>query len=206
MKPRLSITAAATDRTLLTMAELRAAVGVKSGKDTELTALNERVAASIVRACRVASAGATPPTLRLETVVDTFRFTSKQNALVMSRRPIVEIASISEAGSALAATDYETDSSLIFRLTSDTMSMWACGKIVVTYSAGWETVPHDLKLAATKLAGVFWSEGTRIDPNLKRVDIPGVMEKEWWVGPSDDPAIPQEVLDLLHDYTNHWIG
>ena len=206
MKPRLSIAAAAADRTLLTVAELRAAVGIPSGKDTELAALNDRVAASIVRACRVASAGATPPTLRLETVVDTFRFTSRQNALVMSRRPIVEITSITEAGTALAAADYETDSSLLFRLTSDEMSPWACGKIVVTYSAGWETVPPDLKLAAAKLAGVFWSEGTRIDPNLKRVDIPGVMEKEWWVGPSDDPAIPQEVLDLLESYTNHWIG
>jgi hypothetical protein len=95
---------------------------------------------------------------------------------------------------------------MLRRLTDDNETVWPGCKIVVTYSAGWQTVPDDLKLAAVKLAAVLWSEGERIDPNLKRESIPGVIDREYWVAPSGDTLIPQEVLDLLAPYMNHYIG
>ena len=199
-----------TDRSLLSDAELRIAIGDDgSASDASITALGNRVSAAIVRACRVPAAGATPPTLRLETISETFRLKSSQESLILSRRPIVSVTSIVENDETLTAnTDYESHAAagMIKRLSDDTEICWPSGKIVVVAACGWETVPDDLKLAAVKLAAVFWSEGERVDPNLKAVSIPGVIDREYWVSPSDDPAMPREVLDLLAPYMNHWVG
>ncbi len=208
MSTLFSVTEAASDRSLLTTAELRAAIGNATAPDGDVETLGRRVSSVIVSACRVAVAGATPPTLRLETLSDTYRLKSTQCELILSRRPVVEISSVVEDGTTLDADDYEVDASagIIKRLSSDCETYWPCGKIVIAYRAGWETVPDDLKEAAAKLAATLWSEGSKGDPGLKRESIPGVLDREWWVGPSDDPAIPQEVKDLLGPYMNHWIG
>jgi len=154
----LTIATPALDLILLTLAEARAAVGVTdSSQDAQLEILRKRVSAAITAACRVASAGATPPTLRLEVVSDTYRLKSRHEALILSRRPVVTVSSVVEDGTTLAATDYEVDASagLLKRLSGDEYTCWSCGKIVVAYSAGWETVPEDLKEAASKLARVL---------------------------------------------------
>lgn len=208
----LSVTTVATDLNLLTSAELRAAIGVEdSSKDAALVTLGKRVSSTIAKACKVEADGAVPPTLRLETLTETFRLKSSHVELVLSRRPAISITSVTEDNIALTAADYELEkgSGILRRLDgSDNPSCWAAAKIVVVYPAGWQTVPDDLKLAATKLAAAFWSEGQKIDPSLKRESIPGVIEQEWWVGPSDDPIIPQEVMDLLNagGYVNHWVS
>lgn len=205
----LTVTSPASDRSLLTVAELRAAVGISdASQDAVLTALGDRAAASIVRACAVVSVGATPPTLRQETLSETYRLKSHQNCLILSRRPVVTVSSIEVDDVALSATDYEVDASagLLYRLCGDRIDTWSCGKVVVVYSAGFDVIPDDLKLAASKLVAALWSEGERVDSSLKRESIPGVIDREWWVGPSDDPLIPAEVMDLLSPYRNHWIG
>ena len=72
MNSILTVTTAATDRALLTTAELRDAVGA-SLNDPQLMTLGNRVAGAIARACGVAEAGTIPVTLRLETLTETFR-------------------------------------------------------------------------------------------------------------------------------------
>jgi hypothetical protein len=203
----LTIPSPNTDRLLLTDAEIAAAIPNVAGP--VLAKLNARVSAAIVRACHVAAAGAIPPTLRLEEVVDTYRLKSHQKALILSRRPVVSVTSLVEGSTTLAEDvdfEVEADAGLLYRLSGDERVCWSSGKVVMTYSAGWATVPDDLRLAAEKLAQVFHSEGGSGGSGLKRESIPGVIEREWWVGPSDDPAIPQEILDLLGPYTNHWVG
>lgn len=207
----LTVTSSAEDRSLLTIAELRAAAGLPSGSgadDAALTVLGNRVASSIVTACRLIRAGATPPTLRLETLSETFRLTCNRPELVLARRPVTAVTSITENGTLLDSSAYEADAAagLLYRLSSDTRICWPGVKIVAVYQAGWATVPSDLALAAAKLAKHFWAEGRRSDPNLRSEEIPGVISKTWWVGPKDDPAIPGEVLDLLAPYRNHVIG
>lgn len=203
----LSVTTAASDTSLLTTAELRRAVGLAAtdaSRDAELAALGQRLDATIARACRVRQAGVMPPTLRQETLSETFRLPASAARLVLARWPVVSVASVTEDGAAVAATDYEMSGGvgMLRRLSSDAPTSWAAGKIVVAYVAGWATVPPDLKQAAEKLAAVLWSEGARADPSLRREAIPGVIEREWWVGPRDDPALPGEVLDLLAPYMN----
>lgn len=208
----LTVTTEATDRSLLTVQDLRSATGISSGSDAELAELGRRVSASIVRACHVRAGGATPPTLRKETLTETFRLDSPREALILSRRPIVSVTSVTEDDTDVLTTDeYETnDSSGILRRLCSSYpyqpTCWPhCCKITVVYVAGWETVPDDLRLAGSMLAASL-SASTGRDPNVKRIYIHGVEEREYWVPPTTDPLVTQEVLDLLGPYINSTIG
>lgn len=206
----LTVITPAPDLTLLTVAELREATGVTGNDhDTVLVTLGRRVAASITDACRVAADGATPATLRQEIVSDTFRQSRFIENLILSRRPIVSIASVVENDVILDAADYliQSRAGLIQRLCNDRVSCWPCGKIVVTYTAGWATVPETLKEAASRYIKSLWSINDR-DPLLKREVIPGTGEFEYWVEPTKDAAVPADVMDMLEagGFVNNSIG
>lgn len=194
----LTIPSPNTDRTLLTLAELRAAAGVSDGsKDAILTPLGNYIAALITKACKVAKAGEIPPTLRLETVTETFRLKSQQASLVLARRPVVEITSATLSD---ASVEYELDAAagVIRYISGDVVSDWGIGPVEITYSAGWEVVPDDLKYAAMKFVQGELSVASR-DPTLKRLKIEGVSEREWWVpdNPVNDSVVPPDVMDIL---------
>lgn len=205
----LTIASPNTDRSLLTLAELRAAAGVSDGsKDATLVPLGAYVSASITSACKVKKSGVVPPTLRLETVTETFLFKSLQRSLVLARRPVVSVTSVTQTESLLSDTEYTLDAAagILYRsnaagyyytMPNGPYGWWPCGNTVVEYTAGYATVPDDLKYAAIKFVQAELTTGSR-DPNLKRLRIEGVSEREWWV--SDKPAttsVPPEVMDIL---------
>lgn len=214
----LTIASPNTDRSLLTLAELRAAIGVSdSSKDAMLIPLGEYVSAMITAACKVAKSGVIPPTLRLETVTETFLYTGLRKSLVLARRPVVELTSVTQTGSLLGDTDYTLDAAagIIYRSTISgcgywdgpfgPCGWWPAGNTVVEYSAGYSTVPADLKYAAIKFVQAENTTGSR-DPNLKSLRIDGVSERQWWVPDksSNTSAVPGEVMDILirGGYTN----
>jgi hypothetical protein len=205
----LAIITPAADRNLLSPEEMRVAAGLPSGdtsQDVQLLALNSRISSVVARACMVVSGGATPLTMRSEVVSDTFRAGSGQvfkQTLPLSRLPIVSVQSVTLDNAALPSTDYEVDlaNGTIIRLSGDVQIPWKYQKVVVLYTAGWVDVPDDLKLAASRLASEFYTLGKR-DPNLKREKIDGIGEVEYWVSPSNDPLINDEVKALLAPYTN----
>ena len=210
----LSVTTAATDLTLLTVAERRAAVDVTdNSKDAELLTLEARVAAMITAACGVVPGGTATPTLRLETLTETLRLSGcARSELILSRMPIVSVTSLTEIDTALEVdgTDFEIEKNtgVLRRLSSDVVSTWSVGKIVIVYTAGWTTVPDDLKLAAVKFMQAEWQQGSR-DPLLMSKRIDGVSEYQWKVDMDKDSVIPLEVMDILHrgGYVNNdWIG
>lgn len=202
---RFSVTVAATDVSLLTVAELRAAVGVSdNSRDAELAVLGRRVSTAIARQCCIVGDGVNPPTLLRETCTEVFRWTDC-GPLRLSRRPVTSIVSATVDGSLIDAADYEiSGGASLYRLSSDALSDWASGKITVIYVAGYATAPDDLKLAASKLVTALNAETAR-DPSLKREDIPGVIEREYWVGPSDDPLLSAEISELIAPYREWWI-
>lgn len=203
----LVVTTPASDPTLLSAQELRDAVGAADGShDTALASIGRRVAAAIARVCGVAAGGAVAPTLRKETLTETFRLEAARQKLILARAPVVSVTSVVEDGITLAAADYEIDAGpgLLLRLDDDTPAAWEPCKITVVYSAGWETVPDDLKLAATKLVQAAFASGSR-DPDLKRERVDGVGEWEYWVGPAGDPLVPDEVMHLLAPYVVHQV-
>lgn len=196
------VTTAATSTALLTTAELRASIGVADNTyDEVLGTIGARVATLISDACGVARSGQSEPTLLSETITETFRISRQRECLVPARRFAWEVVSLSIDDVAQDSTAYELEpnNGLIYRLSSDTRSCWPVGKVIAVYKAGFTTVPASLKLAASKLVADFYSAGTR-DPNLRRLKIDGVSEREWWVPPTKDPAIPQEVSDMLSPF------
>lgn len=203
----LTVTTAATDLTLLTMAELRQATGIATGQDDKLNALGRGIAAAITSHCNVRSAGVTPPTLRLETLTEVFRPDCPLDQLILARRPLVSITSVVEDLVTVETTDYEMDAGLglLHRLTDDYRAWWSASKITVVYTAGWSSVPENLRNAAMKLATALTaSEGQ--DPALRSLTIPGVIAKEWWVSEADNPLLSREIEDLLGDYINPAVG
>jgi hypothetical protein len=207
MYSTFTVTDEASSLSLLTIDELRAAVGVTdTSQDVALTALGLRLSASIAKQCGVASDGVHPATLLSETCSEVFRPTRQQQDLILARRPVSDITSVSENGTVLDAAGYEIrgGSGILTRLSGDRFSCFPCGKITVVYEAGFETAPEDLKLAASKLAAALYSETAR-DPNLKRIDIPDVEMREYWVGPSDDPLLSAEISDLLSPYRQVYV-
>lgn len=211
----LTIASPNTDRSLLTLAELRAAVGVSdSSKDATLIPLGEYVSAMITSACKVAKSGVIPPTLRLETVTETFLFKSLQKSLVLARRPVVSLVSVTQTDSLLSDTEYSLDaaSGILYRsniagywtVANGPWGWWPAGNTVIEYSAGYAVVPADLKYAAIKFVQSENTIGSR-DPTLKSLRIDGVSERTWWI--SDKQAtssVPVEVMDILirGGYTN----
>lgn len=198
--------AATSDRSLLTVAEARAAIGDDS---VDVTALIARVSAAIVAACNVPQAGATPATLRQETVTAIFRLKSRQNALIMPRRPIVSITSIVENDVTLTADDYEVDAAagLIKRLSGDCEICWPCGKIAVVAPCGWATVPEALKRAAAKQLRNDWFEAQRVT-GLRSMEIPGVISESYQDKDVDNPNVTNEVMQALQEggFVNYAVG
>ncbi|TMQ24152.1 MAG: hypothetical protein E6J90_08840 [Deltaproteobacteria bacterium] len=208
----LTIATPNTDRSLLTLAERKAALGITdSSMDAQLTALGSYVDATITRACQVQVARDTPPTLRLEPVTETFQLKYTVEVVYLTRRPIAEVASVSEAGVVLAEdVDYEIDGQGIYRLVNGSRAFcgngWAVSPalIVVDYSGGWDVVPDDLKYAAIKFTQAAWHGGGQPrDPLLKRVHIEGVSLRDY---SAKDTAIPADVLDMLEfgGYVHKW--
>lgn len=204
----LTVSSAAADFTLLTAAELRVAVGLSdadTSMDTILATMGNRAANILARECRVAQAGVSRVTLRSETLVETFRLETSRKPLILSRRFVTSITSVVEDGSTLSSTLYEVEgaSGFLWRLDADDDRIeWPAAKIVVTYVAGFATVPDELKAAAAKLvADLYAANGA--NGNLKRERIEGVSEREYWVAPTSDPALPAEVVELISPFMSH---
>ncbi len=210
----IAITTPAPDLNLLTAAELRMAIGLTAAdvtQDAVLTPLGLRVSAAIAHACRVATGGVSPATLRLETVTETVRFDCRREKLILSRIPIVAITSIVEDGETLVAADYEVDAAagMLARLFDDCPICWPRAKIVTVYTAGWATVPEDLKLAASKLTQAYYFQGRR-DPGLKSEEVPDVYRVSYGApgsdGAGDGGPLPADVEALLGPYRMRWVG
>ncbi len=204
----LTIDVPAYDPALLSIEETRVAAGLTSSdssRDTELNTLRLRISAAITKECKVAASGVVVPTLREEEVTETFRLKSRQEAVFLGRKPIVSVTSVTEVASELGASDYETEGEGLYRLTGSDRGCWACGLIEVSYIAGYEIVPDDLKLAAVTFIQAVLAQGSR-DPMLRRVKIEGVSEREWWVDPTKEAVMPPEVRSMLEagGYINKW--
>lgn len=201
---RFSVTTPASDISLLTVAELRAAVGATDGsQDAALAIVGRRVSTAIARQCNIVDDGVNPPTLLQETITEIFRWQGC-GPLSLARRPVTSITSVTIDGDVSDASDYEINGRNLYALTDDEITDWASGKITVVYVAGYATAPDDLKLAASKLVTATSAESAR-DPSTKRIDVPGVLEEEFWVAPSGDSFLTEEIKDLLSPYVERFV-
>lgn len=206
----LTVTTPATDYTLLTIQEMRAAAGIIGAtQDPDLNAHEAKVADSIAAYCNLAIAGSSRPTLKQETLTETFRLV-RAPVLILSRRHAIEVISVTVDGALIDASEYEVqpESGLLYRLSDDRPIDWCATKVTVVYKAGFSTVPADLKMAATNFFRTSWLEKSR-DPAVKseEIDIPGVMNsrQDFWVGAlpgQPEGPVPDTVAGQLVRFRN----
>jgi hypothetical protein len=211
----LVVTDAADELALLTTAELREAAGVTgSSQDSTLAAMGLRIAALITTECNVAVGNGAPPTLRQETLTETF-WNVRTDQLVLSRRFEIAVDTLTEDDVAMTeGTDFLVDpeSGILTRMYSNCPGSWCAQKIVVVYDAGFATVPRDLAQAAMDFVKVQWDQQTR-DPTLKSevIDIPDVerTEKTWWVSSTPSQSIgtiPDPISSQITRFRSPAIG
>jgi len=159
-----------------------------------------------------AIASACGRTLAQETVADHFNlgWRSCDEALILSRFPVTEIVSLTESNQDLSADQYDfATNGLLFRASGDARIAWNGGRIVVTYTAGYElltTLPFDLEQACLLLVKQNYFARTR-DPLIKGVAIPGVSTYDYWVGGvAQGGGMPPEVQTLIARYKVHAVA
>lgn len=210
MRQSFSVTSPASDLSLLTVEQLRDAAGLATGdtsRDEELKALGNGISTDIAVACNVADDGINPPTLLKETVRETLWVCDRPEELILSRRFVSSIVSVSEAGSVLAADGYFIDrgAGLLNRASAGRPWTWATGQLIISYDAGFAAVPADLIAAATDLARIRLSSSSR-DPLVKSesIEVPDVQSRklDFWVGalPGAAGPVPAEILTRLSRY------
>lgn len=84
------------------------------------------------------------------TVRQTERLTRWTDCIILDRDLDVAISAVTVDGEALAATDYELDGSLLYRLDADRRVAWSAGVVEITYQSGYTLLaglPFDLERA-----------------------------------------------------------
>lgn len=195
----VTVTVPAVSQDLTVLATVKNELGITSdtNDDAKLAVYIKQASDAVSAWCR--------RVFGQETVSETFRPSFQVGKLILDRRPVSSITSVTEDGTALSASDYELDaeSGMVTRLYSDCQSNWSASKITVVYVAGYElldSLPHSIEKATILLVKNYYYSGPR-DPLMKSVDIPGVMSESYWVG--DNGSIPDEVADLLGPYRDY---
>lgn len=129
------------------------------------------------------------------------------SGLLVKRYPIQTVTQITEDTIVLVAgTDYEVDqgAGIIYRLSDLSRIPWSGQQIEVEYIGGYLTaddIPGDIQTACLTLLKHRKSAQTR-DPTLRALSIPGVIDRQYWVGGTGDNSagLPPEVLGLIERY------
>lgn len=229
MRSTLVVTQAATDISLLTALELRAAAGLADDDPSQdsLLALQGRASASSLAAvCKVRPATGGQPTFLRETLTETFwvedyayRATwAGRYDLVLARRHGVVVDTLTIDGVVVDASDYAVDGegAILMRTNG-----WWCGtSIVVVYRAGFlleepsdieagaDLVPDDLKYAASLMVQQFRAMIPPTDrgQTVRGITVEGVGSVQYATDSLSTATVRQLVPDyvaaLLGRYTN----
>lgn len=140
-----------------------------------------------------------------ETVKQTIFLDRELRDLVLDRIPVDTIAEVKVDDVALATTDYLVgpQDGILNRLSSGAMSCWSCGKIEISYVGGFtllSELPYDIERACISMVTALYMQSGR-DPLAKRIEIPGVMTTDYWVGGTGRPGeLPPDVEALIAPY------
>lgn len=230
MTSKFIVNTPASDLKLLTIEEMRGACSISgNGKDSDLIALEKRVALRLARVCKVRQDDTTPPTFRKETIIETFHYytnfgriwswnnidldlpnrINRSNAICLSRKFVTVVNSLTLGGTELTEdTDFEVQktSGMIKRLYGSNINTvdLTSNDLIVNYDCGFDTVPDDLKLAAEQLIRNYYFQNTR-DSAVREIEIPGVIRRVYTSGSGSgsEPDISQDILDILSPYMSY---
>jgi len=135
--------------------------------------------------------------------------------IVLGRRPVLGITSITENGVTVDPSDYElfATTGKVKRLSAGVVAAWPCTIIVVTYTAGWKLPGDSGSVTATAMPASIEKaviEGVKAryfarkrDANVKSENIPGVRQVDYFFGtPGQDDPLPPLSMSLLNAHRN----
>jgi uncharacterized phiE125 gp8 family phage protein len=128
-----------------------------------------------------------------------------QATLFLNRTPVSSIASVTVDDVVLDPAEYrlDPDAGLLDRLSTDGIPCaWRfCKSVIVAYTGGFilpgqdgRNLAYAIEGAVVALVSDYWASRGR-DPTLRAETIPGVIERQFWVGAVGDPGLlPPRVL------------
>lgn len=188
----LTVITPAPTHDLTSLSTVKAELGVTDrAEDGKLLGYIEQASDVIANHCN--------RTFALETVTETIRNSGGSCFLLLERYPIVSVASVTENGTPIDPDDYEIngDDGTIMRLCGGRPVRWATGKIVVTYSAGYELpagLPTSIERACILLVKMYAAAGDR-DPMVRSEAVDGAGSTDYFSGAGT--GLPPEVQGLL---------
>ncbi len=218
MQSLLTVMTPASDYLLTNLANLKLELGINdNSQDQRLNLLIKQVSSAISGVCdRVFAKEIISEVFRISGTSSSFgrwRDTGAEihrESLVLRRRPVNEIVSITQDDISLLTTEYEFDkgAGLLYRLTDNDVRIgWYGIKITVDYSAGWkllDELPSEIELAAMLWIKSLRAQINRSDNSIKVEDAPDLMRREYF-DPLRVNALrgydpPPEVMILLSPY------
>jgi len=180
----LSVTTAATVTALTTLERLKQELDITVSTYDSLLRAKIKEATSDINA----RAWADPR----ETLTQTFWNVQGEEYLILRRRPVVSITSVTLDDVALETTEYRLDDETGVLYCLDTsgypISWEACKSIIVVYVAGYimpgqtsANLEPALEGAAIELLQSYWQSRGR-DPLIKSESVPDLGEVSYWVG------------------------
>lgn len=209
MRSIVTVTAAATDNALTTLARVKSELSITvSTFDTILQAKIDEASSD----CQ-ASLGFN---VAKESITETFWHQPNEqpiDCLILDRTPVVSIASVVADGQTVDPTHYrlDPDTGELFALDPSGTgypSVWMFFKsLVVTYSGGYvlppetnRTLPKGIEGACIYLVQCYWFWKNR-DPSVKSEEAPGIMRYDYWVGSIGEAGeLPPGVVMRLAPY------
>lgn len=124
--------------------------------------------------------------------------------LQLRRWPLQSVTSVTENGTTLVQdTDFKihkANGQLVRLDTNGNPTLWSCYPVVVVYVGGFASIPTDVQDAVIRMVTSRWLSKGR-DKNLKQENIPGVLERSWWIASGNEAGnMTPDVADILSGY------
>lgn len=199
----IRIVSPAANRALLSLEEIKAAVGeTTSANDAPLADLAVSVSDLISDLCGVQSDGVVPATILTEDVLETVRLRAPTMALPLTRRFVSAVDSVELDGEPLAVGEYEVDPAsgvLRFVDAQGGFGVWPACKLEIAYTAGFGSAPNPVKMAAKMLAREAWTSEGR-DPLLRSETHEGYGTFSYFRPALLDKSVSGAIVDILAPY------
>lgn len=216
MQSLLTVTTAASSYDLTTLAAAKLELGITDNlQNDQIEALITQISSAMSKICDRVFAE--------ETIQEVFRYSgsrswdnrvtdeSVKRSLILRRRPISFITSVTEDDVVIDATEYECDfgAGILYRLTAEGYRQtFSAHKTTVIYTAGWELLddlPKEIERTCLLWIKSVWASIKRKDLSVRVEDVPGLLRKEYFLNTQMsnqtkgyDP--PPEVMVLLSPY------
>lgn len=209
--PTLTVTAAAADRALVSLAAVKSDLGIAgTASDAALTSLIDAASARACDICRVAEDQLGRRTFVQEACVATFAADEiRSGPLILPWRiPVIGIVSVSVDGEVIDPAEYDACpmGALLYRqASSGERCGWPRRRTVVTMTVGWANadIPAALSSAVMAMVREQW-RGRDRDPRIRSYESPDV--ESWTVFDPDKitlrDGLPIETAALLDPFRN----